>query len=143
MKILVCGGREFGALPFKTDPLWEERLKQYNFIMKRLNQLSVKYSEFFDPNDNWLPSDIIIINGAADGADSVSSDWAIMRRAQLIEYPADWKKHKKAAGPIRNQEMLDKEQPDLVVAFPGGKGTADMVARARKAGVEVLELKYE
>lgn len=43
----------------------------------------------------------------------------------------------KAAGPIRNQRMLDEGKPDLVVAFPGGRGTADMVRRAKAAGVPV------
>jgi hypothetical protein len=56
-------------------------------------------------------------------------------------HPADWFSHGKAAGPIRNQEMLAMEAPALVVAFPGGRGTADMVRRARKAGVDVLEVK--
>jgi hypothetical protein len=54
------------------------------------------------------------------------------------ECKAEWKKYGPAAGPIRNQRMLDWG-PDLVVAFSGGKGTADMVRRARAAGVEVIE----
>lgn len=49
-----------------------------------------------------------------------------------------WKDHGKAAGPIRNQLMLDDFKPDLVVAFPGGKGTADMVKKAQDAGVTVI-----
>jgi ABC-type sugar transport system substrate-binding protein len=36
--------------------------------------------------------------------------------------------------------MLDEGKPDIVVAFPGGTGTADMVRRARKAGVVVIEV---
>jgi hypothetical protein len=52
-------------------------------------------------------------------------------------YVAQWKKHGRAAGPIRNQRMLDKGKPDLVVAFPGGRGTADMIRRAERAGVPV------
>lgn len=59
---------------------------------------------------------------------------------------ADWKKHKKAAGPIRNQLMLDSEiehiEECLLVAFPGGKGTADMVRRAMRFGIEVEDIKY-
>jgi hypothetical protein len=55
-------------------------------------------------------------------------------------YPADWTRHGKAAGPKRNQLMLDKEKPDLVIAFPGGKGTADMVARAKAQGFKVMEV---
>jgi hypothetical protein len=50
---------------------------------------------------------------------------------------ADWNTHGRAAGPIRNQRMLDEVKPELVVAFPGGRGTADMVRRAREAGVNV------
>lgn len=52
-------------------------------------------------------------------------------------FKADWDKHGKAAGPIRNQQMLDEGKPDLVLAFAGGKGTDDMCRRARAAGVEV------
>jgi hypothetical protein len=43
------------------------------------------------------------------------------------------------AGPIRKQQMLDEGKPDLVVAFPGGRGTAHMVRIARAAGIEVIE----
>lgn len=46
----------------------------------------------------------------------------------------------KAAGPIRNQHMIDTAKPDLVVSFPGGAGTADMVRRAKAAGVRVIEV---
>ena len=55
----------------------------------------------------------------------------------MIElFPADWKVRGRAAGHIRNQQMLDEGRPHLVVAFPGGRGTADMVRRARAAGIE-------
>jgi acyl-CoA synthetase (NDP forming) len=58
----------------------------------------------------------------------------------VTSFPANWKKHGKSAGPIRNQLMLDVGKPDLVIAFPGGSGTADMIRRARKAGVPVKEI---
>jgi UDP-N-acetylmuramoylalanine-D-glutamate ligase len=54
-------------------------------------------------------------------------------------YPAKWDLHGKSAGPIRNQQMLDTGV-DLVIAFPGGKGTAHMVSIAKKAGVKVVEI---
>lgn len=78
-----------------------------------------------------------IIHGRAHGADALAFAWAEINRVKATAVPAEWGKHGKAAGPIRNQQMLDME-PDLVVAFPGGKGTADMVRRAKKAGVRVL-----
>ena len=52
-------------------------------------------------------------------------------------YPADWDKHGKAAGPIRNKQMIDEGKPDLVIAFPGGRGTAGAVRLAKFAGVTV------
>ena len=82
-----------------------------------------------------------IIHGMATGADMYAEDFAREFALDVQRYPADWDKHGKAAGPIRNQQMLDKGKPHKVVAFPGGKGTADMVARARKAGVDVVEIK--
>ena len=54
-----------------------------------------------------------------------------------LAYPANWKKHGRAAGPIRNKQMLEEAKPDLVIAFPGGAGTANMVKQAREAGVKV------
>lgn len=61
------------------------------------------------------------------------------RHRPVRAFPADWHRDGKAAGPIRNRRMLLEGMPDLVVAFPGGRGTADMVRRARAAGIEVVE----
>lgn len=58
-----------------------------------------------------------------------------------IVYEADWKKHGKAAGPIRNRRMLTAPGgTDLLIAFPGGAGTADCVRQARELGIPVLEV---
>jgi predicted polyphosphate/ATP-dependent NAD kinase len=46
----------------------------------------------------------------------------------------------KAAGIIRNQRMLDEGKPDLVIAFQGGDGTADMVRRANKSKIPTIIL---
>lgn len=85
-------------------------------------------------------NEIILICGMAKGADLIAYDWAVVNWSQVKEFSADWKTHGKAAGHIRNQQMLDEGKPDLVVAFPGGRGTADMVRRSKKAGVEVIEI---
>jgi hypothetical protein len=81
-----------------------------------------------------------LIEGGARGADWLAHLWAASRNIPIVTYNADWKKHKKAAGAIRNSQMLSEGKPDLVVAFPGGKGTSDMVKKAKKAGVDVLEV---
>lgn len=81
----------------------------------------------------------VVITGGAEGADRLAYDWAYPVVPTEV-YHADWDKHGAAAGPIRNQKMLDEGKPDLVVAFPGGRGTADMVRRAKKAGIPVREI---
>lgn len=87
--------------------------------------------------DEIKPS--LVVNGAASGADDLSTQWAQERGVTVREFPADWKTGR-SAGPIRNAVMLRDGKPDLVVAFPGGDGTHDMKTRARKAGVEVREI---
>jgi hypothetical protein len=82
----------------------------------------------------------LLIAGGARGADTLAEEWAKIQEVECSVYHADWAKHGRAAGPIRNQQMLDEGQPTLVVAFPGGRGTADMVRRSRNAGLEVIEV---
>jgi hypothetical protein len=113
VRVLVCGGRDYADQPM-----------------------------LFGVLDMQAESTGIdcLIQGGADGADRLARMWCHTRLCRMENYPADWKAHGKAAGPIRNQRMLDEGKPDLVVAFPGGRGTADMVRRSRTAGVRVIEI---
>lgn len=79
-----------------------------------------------------------IIHGAARGADRLAGEWAYQRRIACNSYPADWRNHRNAAGPIRNLLMLKEGRPTLVVAFQGGKGTAHMVDIAKKANIPTI-----
>jgi hypothetical protein len=81
-----------------------------------------------------------VIAGGASGADTLAEEWAKAQAIPCNVYHADWAKHVRAAGPMRNQQMLDEGRPTLVVAFPGGRGTADMVRRAREAGIETIAI---
>ena len=76
----------------------------------------------------------LLIAGGARGADSLAEAWAKAARVPRKIYTAYWDYPSR-----RNQRMLDERRPDLVVAFPGGRGTADMVGRARSAGIEVID----
>lgn len=117
MKILVCGGRDFRAM---------------EFLDKTLDELQ----------DELSPDKIeVLIHGCANGADTLAEKWAIRHGIPTVGCAADWATHGKAAGPIRNQYMLSAGKPDLVIAFPGGAGTRNMVQQARKAGVEVRVIK--
>lgn len=111
-RILVCGGRDYcdQAMLFGTLDMEDEH--------------------------DWI---IEIIQGGALGADRLARMWAHTRDVACTEFPADWDVHGKAAGPIRNQRMIDEGRPTKVMAFKGGRGTADMVRRAKKAGIPVFE----
>jgi hypothetical protein len=90
-----------------------------------------------------FPLDTVVIHGAAPGADSLAGACARTAGLEVEEYPADWKQFGRAAGPIRNKQMLVEGKPDIVYAFPGGLlnttiGTKNMVMQARKAGIEVV-----
>lgn len=108
MRLLVCGGRTYS-----------DRAT----LFAALDEIHAK-----------TPVDVLI-HGGASGADCLAMTWAVARGVWFEEYVAEWNKHGKAAGPIRNQRMLDEGKPDLLVSFTGGKGTLDMVTRAKKAGV--------
>lgn len=79
-----------------------------------------------------------VIHGAASGADTLADQWGEMRGVKRTPCEADWTGLGKAAGPIRNRRMLTLN-PDGVVLFPGGRGTADMRRAAMAAGVKVWE----
>jgi hypothetical protein len=90
---------------------------------------------------NSLPQqNLLIIHGAAMGADRWADVWAARVNVPVKRFRANWDRYGKSAGPRRNQKMLDEGKPDLVIAFPGGSGTADMVDRARTAGIPVTEI---
>lgn len=118
MRILVCGGRDYD----------------------NRSAVALALKEFRPENVARDVSDAILILGGAPGADRLAEEWADTWGVRKRIFPANWLAHGKAAGPIRNQRMLDEGKPDLVIAFPGGRGTADMVSRSRKAGIPVREI---
>jgi len=78
-----------------------------------------------------------IIEGGARGADKLAREWAESRGVPVRTFKPDWKRFGRGAGPKRNQQMLDEGKPDLVVAFPGGSGTENMMRLGRAADVRV------
>lgn len=78
-----------------------------------------------------------ICHGGARGADSLAGEYAKQKGIVCRVYPADWNKHGKSAGYVRNIQMADEFLPDMVIAFPGGKGTKNMIDIAQKRGIKV------
>lgn len=138
MRVLVCGGRDYGQKEGE-DVLLEDVL----------NNLYENWYENGDQiNYGGVDEDetFVLINGAARGADQMSSNWFYCRMdpelledglVQLVEIPADWDKWGKQAGIYRNQEMI-KLKPHVVVACPGGKGTQHMVTLAAKHKCDII-----
>jgi hypothetical protein len=125
MRVLVCGGRNF------ADVTKNEHIMEWNFM-----------NDWLDKWHEGHEGDLTVIHGAARGADMTAHVWAHSIGAHIKQYPADWKKYGKQAGYVRNAQMLKEGKPDLVIAFPGGKGTAMMVKLAKEAGVPVEIVEY-
>lgn len=113
MNVIICGGRDY------------DRPRVVGAVLDRL-------AERFG-----LPD--AVFSGCAKGADQLGKQWARSRDVDVEWFPAQWKALGKAAGPIRNQQMLDAGA-DAVVAFPGGRGTEDMISKAEDAGVTVIKV---
>lgn len=80
-----------------------------------------------------------IIHGAARGADSLAADYGRDCNIPVTAFLAEWSRHGKSAGYVRNRRMLEEGPAPLVIAFLGGKGTAHMVKTEREAGVPVIQ----
>lgn len=82
-----------------------------------------------------------VIQGGANGADSLARDFAKSNNKKLITFHADWKAHGKSAGPIRNGEMLKANPEAIVVAFKGGAGTENCVLQAETLNMKIMRIK--
>ena len=111
MIVLVCGGRTYDD--------------------------NIKLSAILDA---YGPQISLLIHGGARGADKLAGEWAERHGVPVRVFPANWDQQHSSAGPIRNQQMLDQGKPDMVIAFPGDRGTADMVKRAKIARIKVREV---
>lgn len=112
-RILVCGGVEWSNITM-TEAVLDGYREQYHEKDKP----------------------IVIVQGGARGADYIAKAWAEKHGIPGETFKAEWNKYGRAAGPIRNSAMLET-RPDLVIAFPGGRGTSDTVTKAVKLGIPV------
>lgn len=78
-----------------------------------------------------------VVHGGADGADCMAGEWAISRSRPEIIVPAQWSNFNKNAGPTRNSWMLRFTKVNHVIAFPGGRGTLNMIKQARAAKIKL------
>lgn len=114
MRALVCGSRTF-----------DDR----EFLFARLDDF------------HRITPITLVIEGEAAGADTLAKMWAIYKGVPWVEYPANWVDFGRAAGPIRNRQMLVEGKPDIVIAFidkllKDSRGTKNMIMQASKAKVQ-------
>jgi hypothetical protein len=126
MRVLVCGGREyddFGRVCHVLDAIKATRLAHGACGWDADNPSSC------------VPEKL-------RGADGLADAWARKREVGLELWPAHWGSLGNRAGPVRNFKMLKEFVPAIVIAFPGDRGTADMIGKAKRAGVTVLRVEY-
>lgn len=114
MRVVVFGGRDF-----QDDVLANKTLDELHAI----HRFSV------------------VIDGMARGADTLGFKWAKSAGVLSERYPADWKRYGRAAGPIRNEQMIREGKPDMGVMFPGGTGTEHMRKAMKQAGIPVYSVR--
>jgi hypothetical protein len=118
MKILVCGDRNYNN-------------------RNKVNEILTHYKTFS------YPSHLIIVEGGAQGADTLAKEIGIQLGAQIKEYKAQWGTYGKGAGPIRNKLMLDDNLDiEIVIAFHNdiehSRGTKNMIKLAEKYHKKVI-----
>lgn len=113
MRTLICGGRDYA-----------DRMRVEAVLDKLHTDAGID----------------LLIQGGANGADKLASDWAYSHRIAQLQFNAEWENFGTMAGPMRNKRMLEEGRPDVVIAFPGNKGTRNMIAQALRHGVKIVRI---
>lgn len=123
-KVVICGSRDC--------PEHNEKL------FWALNDLLIDSEGMYVEFDQ-------VVSGGAQGADTFAKYYAERWKSPFIECKADWNKHGKSAGYIRNIEMLQLPYVELVIALWDGKskGTKHTIDEAIKRGIDVHIICYE
>ncbi|AOV17982.1 hypothetical protein BJI67_13750 [Acidihalobacter aeolianus] len=103
------------------------------------NAHSRVYHALYSVHERWSIG--CVMHGGSSETDSLAQAWADQQGIPTEIYAAEWRRLGFAAGPARHGRIFDEGRPDLLVAFPGGRGTPDLVARARASGVPILDLR--
>lgn len=112
MKVIIAGGRDHAPTPD------EERCVRAVLAHNKATE---------------------VVSGGARGVDLWGENLAGLLGLTVKRFPADWERHGRSAGPIRNKQMAD--YADALIALPGGRGTANMVATARRLDLKVFDLR--
>ncbi|OJY72126.1 MULTISPECIES: DUF2493 domain-containing protein [unclassified Rhizobium] len=113
MRLLVCGGRHY---------------EDAELVQRALIAL------------HWRSPISVLIHGNMTGTGIIAEGWARRAGVPVVRYPPNWELYGSKAEHLRSQFMLNDSRSTLVMAFPGGRNTADLVQQAMKAKIAVLEI---
>lgn len=120
-------------------PNYGESMRLLVFGSRTFTDRSYVYGTLDSVHNDYPVS--VLIEGEAAGADTLAADWARSREIPIEAYPANWNEHGRAAGPIRNRQMLVEGQPELAVCFvdkslESSKGSKNMYDQLMKADIQ-------
>jgi hypothetical protein len=137
-RIVVTGGRSYGFVPPHT-PLSDHLAAKVQAAMER-----ARFEQIMAAAVPRLGLTDLACGRCRTGADELAFRWAKknLPKDNFQGFPANWQQFGTDAGPERNGRMLRTFQPDKVLAFPGGDGTADCVRQAEALGIEVIRIDW-
>lgn len=130
-RVLVCGGSTY-TVP--ADDSLEEMTRAVREASRLLRVLDAAVNRLYMDE---------LIHGGTPGAAQAAGSWAVSSGIQVTVFRANWTLHGPAAERIRDQQMIDEGQPDVVIAFPGEDGTTDLVRRAEASGIPAHRIDWK
>ena len=116
MKLIIAGGRDFTYI---STPMIDSFLEVHHIYYRNIEQ---------------------VVSGGASGVDTAGENFANTLDIEIERFPADWKAHGKAAGPIRNKQMAEYADTLLLIWDGESRGSASMKNEMLKLKKPVYEI---
>lgn len=113
MKVIIAGGRDY-----------KERSDHIREVKRLLSE--------------WGATEVV--SGLAKGADALGVRIGMQLGLPIAKFPANWNRHGKGAGHIRNRQMA--EYADALIALPGSRGTENMIDQAKANGLKIAVIPH-
>ena len=136
-RFVVTGGSHYGFVEPHTPGFMKDEAKR---IAERQRG---RFEQIMDAAVERLGLSELAAGRCGTGVDELTLRWAKRRKLPFEGFSARWQEFGDAAGPERNGRMLRTFRPEKVIAFPGGKGTADCVLQAEALGIDIIRIDWK